>query len=308
MIAEAFDPSGPLAPTYALVVRQAGETVVERYGGPLPDGTAVDAETPLLSWSMAKSVLHAAVGVLAGDGRLVPGEPAPVPAWQGAGDGRAAITLEHLLTMRDGLDFAEDYVDEKRSDVIEMLFGSGRDDVAGFAADRPLAAAPGTRFGYSSGSSNIVSSVVAGVVGPGDRYERFLHDRLFGPLGMTSARPGFDAAGTWVASSYLYATARDYARFGELYLHGGEDLLPDGWVDHGRRQRSVDEESGSGYGAQWWLPPTDRDTFEARGFDGQSITVVPSLDLVVVRIGSTPAERNPPLRAWRGAMVEAFAR
>jgi CubicO group peptidase (beta-lactamase class C family) len=178
--------------------------------------------------------------------------------------------------------------------------------VAGYAVARPLAATPGTLFNYSSGTSNVLSSIVAGIVGPRERYGRFLLERLFGPLGMTSARPGFDATGTWVASSYLDATAGDFARFGALYLHDGEDLLPDGWVEHGARQRSIDEESGHGYGAHWWRPPGDDGVFEARGYEGQSITVAPAKDLVVVRLGRTPAERNPPLRAWRAAVVDAI--
>ena len=113
--------------------------------------------------------------------------------------------------MRDGLAFAEDYVDGEVSDTIQMLFGDGQADMAHFAADRPLAAPPGTRFNYSSGTSNIISGIVARTVGPGESYARFLHSRLFGPLGMSSADPEFDEAGTWVASSSLYATARDFA-------------------------------------------------------------------------------------------------
>jgi CubicO group peptidase (beta-lactamase class C family) len=300
---QAFDEAGPLAPTYALLVVQGGEVVLERYGT-LPNGQPIDADTPLRSWSIAKSMLHSAIGLLVGDDRVRVEDPAPVPAWQG--DHRAAITIDDLLAMRDGLDFTEDYLDERASDVIEMLFGSGGDDVAAYATGRPAVAAPGLRFNYSSGTSNILSSIVAGVVGPGEAYQRFLHERLFRPLGMTSARPGFDAAGTWVASTYVNATARDFARFGALYLHGGRDLLPDGWVEHGIRVRSIDEESGHGYGAHWWLPPGDQGVFEARGYEGQSITVAPDLDAVVVRLGRTPATRNGPLRAWRAAMVDAL--
>ena len=312
LVDEIFDPDGGLAPTYAVVVVQAGEVVVERHGGELPrfdgPGTPVERETPLLSWSMAKSMLHAALGMLVGEGRLRVEDRAPVPQWHG--DERVAITIEDLLAMRDGLDFVEDYVDFGGSNAIEMLFGAGQDDMAGYAADRPLAAPPGTRFNYSSGTTNILSGVVAGIVGSGEAYRRFLGERLFGPVGMASATPGLDGAGTWVASSYVHATARDFARFGELYLHdgvvGGHRLLPEGWVDHGIRQRSEDETSDSGYGAHWWRP-SEHDGFEARGYEGQSITVVPAAELVVVRLGRTPAERNPELRAWRAAMVQALA-
>jgi CubicO group peptidase (beta-lactamase class C family) len=267
--------------------------------------------TGLLSWSMAKSVLHAAVGVLVGDGRLRPDTPAPVAAWQAAYDPRRDVTLEDLLDMRDGLAWAEDYVDAGISDVIEMLFGSGQADVAGFAADRVLAAPPGERFNYSSGTSNIVSSLVADLVGRGEAYEAFLRDRLFTPIGMTSARPRLDATGTWIASSYLYATAQDWARFGTLYLRDGtwdgRRLLPEGWVDHGRRIRSVDEEDGDLYGAHWWVEGDDLGTFTARGYEGQSIAICPTLDLVVVRLGRTPEERKEAVAQWRRDVVAAFA-
>lgn len=251
---------------------------------------------------MAKSMLHALVGTLVGEGRLDVHARAPVPAWQQEGDPRAAITLEHLLTMRDGLDFAEEYVDAGTSDVIEMLFGSGTTDVAAFAAERPLVAPPVERFNYSSGTTNIISGIVARTVGPGEPYRRLLHERLFDPLGMSSARATFDDAGTWVASSYVHATARDLARFGLLYLRDGawegRRLLPAGWVDHGRRQRSTDAESGNGYGAQWWVVGDEHGSFWANGYEGQSILVSPALDLVVVRLGKTPAERYPDLEDW----------
>jgi CubicO group peptidase (beta-lactamase class C family) len=267
----------------------------------------------LLSWSMAKSVLHAAVGLLVGEGRLDLDAPAAVPEWADPGDPRHAITLRQLLAMRDGLNFVEDYVDGGVSDVIEMLFGRGQADMAHFASDRPLAAPPGTRFNYSSGTSNIVSGVVARTVGPGEPYARFLHSRLFGPLGMASADPEFDEAGTWVGSSYLRTTARDYASFGLLYLRDGVwdgfRVLPAGWVDYARTWVSADHEDDSPYGAHWWGVAGDTlGTFRASGYEGQSITLCPALDLMVVRLGKTPLEREPNLVPWRVAMVEAFAR
>ena len=311
LLDRAFDDAGPLARTFAVVVVHQGRVVAERYAGALehfdrpPD--PVGRDTPLLSWSMAKSVLHAVVGLLVGDGRLSLDAPADVPQW--AGTDRAAITLQHMLEMRDGLDWVEDYVDERASDVIEMLFGSGQDDVAAFAADRHLAAPPGDRFLYSSGTSNIVSGVVARLLGPGAGYEKFLRERLFEPIGMTSATPTFDAAGTWVASSYLHATARDFARFGYLYLRdgvwAGRRLLPEGWVRHGTTVRSVDEE-GLLYGAHWWLTGDDHGSFRAAGYEGQYVLVCPSLDLVVVRLGKTPDDRSADVRAWLAAVLAAF--
>ena len=262
-----------MAETFAVLVVHRGRLVVERYQGALEHfdrpPTRVTADTPLLSWSIAKSMLHAVVGLLVGQGRLDLDAPAAVPEWAAPDDPRHAITLRQMLAMRDGLDFVEDYVDDRISDTIQMLFGDGQPDMAHFAADRPLTAPPGERFNYSSGTSNIISGVVARTVGPGESYARFLHSRLFGPLGMTSADPEFDEAGTWVASSYLRASARDYARFGLLYLRDGMwdgvRILPAGWVDYGRTMVSIDDSedppaptarTGSAYAARRSTPST----------------------------------------------------
>jgi CubicO group peptidase (beta-lactamase class C family) len=315
LLDQVCDDSGPLATTYAVAVVCGGTLVAERYQRALPSfthpPTPVTIETPLLSWSMAKSMLHAVVGILVGQGRLNLDAPADVPQWSAAEDPRRAITVNQLLAMRDGLDFVEDYVDDRVSDVIQMLFGTGQDDMAQFAADRPLAAPPGERFNYSSGTSNIVSSVVARLVGHGTPYREFLRERLFEPIGMSSATPELDPAGTWVASSYVRATARDFARFGLLYLRDGmwdgSRILPEGWVDHARTIQSIDPEDGP-YGAHWWGVAGDQHgTFRASGYEGQSITICPALDLIVVRLGKTATEHEPDLAAWRAAVVQAFA-
>ena len=311
----AFDPAGPLRDTYAVVAIQGGRLVAERYGGTLPQwdgpGKPVVQTTPLLSWSMAKSMLHAVVGMLVGDGALDPTEPVDVPAWTAMGDPRGAITLDDLLAMRDGLEFHEEYEDADTSDVIQMLYGDGQSDMARFAADRPLAAPPGSRFNYSTGTSVIVSGIVCRVLGGEASYRRYLDERLFGPLGMTTAVATFDDAGTWVAGSYVHATARDYARFGLLYLRDGmwdgRRLLPEGWVDAGRTPRSVDPDDGHLYGAHWWTRDEPLGTFWAAGHDGQFIDVCPALDLVLVRLGRTGAERSPDLRAWRDDMIGTLA-
>ena len=311
----AFDPDGPLHDTYAVVAVHGGRLVYERYDGTLPrfdgPGRSVGPGTPLLSWSVAKSMLHAVVGLLVGDGRLDPAAPADVPLWSGADDPRRQITLQDLLAMRDGLAFFEEYEDPEQSDVIQMLFGRGQADMAAFAADRPLATAPGSRFNYSTGTSMVVSGIVARALGAGDPYRAFLAERLFTPIGMTSATPGFDDAGAWVAGSYVHATARDYAKFGLLYLRDGiwdgRRLLPGGWVDAGRTPRSVDPEDGHLYGAHWWTRHEPLGTFWAAGHEGQYIDVCPALDLVLVRLGRTAAERSPQVRAWRDDVIAAFA-
>jgi CubicO group peptidase (beta-lactamase class C family) len=316
LIAEMHTDSARYGTTFATVVVHRGRLIHERYGGVIEhwdrDDEPVTVETPLLSWSMAKSALHALVGILVETGALTLDAPAPVPAWQQAGDPRQAITLEQLLEMRDGLDFFEDYVDDRASDVIEMLFGAARVDVAGFAASRPLAHEPGTVFNYSSGTSNIVSRLACDAIGGGpEDVTRFLRDRLFDPIGMTSADPRFDDAGTFIASSYLYATARDWARFGLLYLRDGlwdgERVLPEGWVDHARLARSIDPTDGRLHGAHWWVVGDEFGGFRASGYEGQSILCVPALDLVVVRLGKTPEEFDDHLTQWRARMTKAFA-
>lgn len=307
LVDEVFTDTEQFGTTYAALVVVGGRVIAERYGGEIThwDGPdePVTPDTKLLSWSMAKSVLHAAVGILVGEKLLDPDAPAPVPAW--AGDERSAITLQQLLEMRDGLKWAEDYVDANVSDVIEMLFGAGTADVAGYATARPLAHEPGKVFNYSSGTSNIVARIVGDAVGD---TAAFLRQRVFDPIGMTSAEARVDDAGTFVGSSFVYATARDWARFGLLHLRDGEwdatRVLPEGWVDHGRTLRSRDDD-GSGYGAHWWVVDDDLGTFRASGYEGQMVAICPALDALVVRLGNTPEAIKPNLFAWRDRALDA---
>jgi CubicO group peptidase (beta-lactamase class C family) len=290
--------------TYAWLVAHRGRIVFERYG---PDHTR---DETFHSWSMAKSITHALVGVLVRDGRLEPSAPAPVPRWQRDDDPRHEITLENLLRMVDGLDFVEDYEPGRKSDVIEMIFKSGKDDVAGYAESRPLLHRPGTWWSYSSGTSNVVAAVVGRAVGGGRAgMEAFMWRELFDRIGMTSAIPRFDEAGTFIGSSYVFATARDFARFGLLYLRDGvwdgHRILPEGWVD---RARTLTPASSGYYGEHWWHSLHDEGVFTANGFNGQYIVVDPRRDLVLVRLGlSTPEQRVNVIRDLSEA-VESFPR
>ncbi|MFZ4517861.1 MAG: serine hydrolase domain-containing protein [Microthrixaceae bacterium] len=300
----AVDTTPELGRSLAFVAVQGGRVVAERYG------PSVGPDTPLISWSTAKSFTQAALGILALDGRFDPDEPFRTPEWAGD-DPRAAITGTDLLRMRSGLHFVEDYVDDTVSDCLEMLWGSGADDVAGYAASRPLEHPAGAHFSYSSGTTNILARRLSDEFGPGpDGVGAFLRTRLFEPLGMHSAEPRYDAAGTWVGSSYLYATARDFARFGLLYLRDGvwddRRLLPEGWVDRARTPRSEDPEDGWLYGEHWWVRGDDLGTFWANGYEGQMIAVVPALDLVVVRLGKSPSELRPHLEGFWAAVVDCF--
>jgi CubicO group peptidase (beta-lactamase class C family) len=293
-----------LGVTLAVVVERHGEVVAERYGPETDEGTT------LISWSMAKSILHALVGTVVADGLLDLDAPAPVPEWADPEDPRHPITTDQLLRMCSGLRFCEDYVDDQVSDVITMLFGDGRHDMAAFAAGFPLEHPPGTVFNYSSGTSNIVAGIVGRLLGGREAVEARLQDRLFDPLGMTSATARFDDAGTFVGSSYVYATARDFARFGCLYLQRGrwegEEVLPVGWVDHATRRTPLDTGEGEQpYGAHWWLVEDPAGSFAAQGYEGQRTLVVPDLDLVVVRLGKTVADLKPNLDRWLAELVVA---
>jgi CubicO group peptidase (beta-lactamase class C family) len=288
--------------THAVVVIHRGALVAERYGPEL------GPESPLVSWSMAKSITHALVGILVREAALDPAAPAPVPSWQSAGDPRGRITTEHLLRMVDGLDFVEDYVDGERSHVIEMLFGSGRDDVAAYASSRPPAHPPGEVWNYSSGTTNILAGIVGRIVGGGrDGMLDFMERELFGPLGMASAEPRFDAAGTFVGSSFVFATARDFARFGLLYLRDGvwegRRILPPGWVDHGRRETPA---SRGEYGAHWWLALDGSGVFNASGYRGQYIAVDPRRDVVAVRLGGSTPEQRVHVLHFLADVVRSF--
>ncbi len=292
--------------THAVVIVQGGRLIYERYG---PDH---GPDKTCMSWSMAKSITHALAGILVGDGRLDVEAPADVPEWREPGDPRGAITLDQLLRMSSGLEFSEVYEPDKPSDTIAMMWGDGKDDVAHYAADKPLAHEPDCFWSYSSGTTNIVARALARAIDAyGPDFHAFMRERLFAPLGMASPIPKFDLAGTFIGSSFCFCTARDFARFGLLYLRDGvwegRQLLPDTWADYARiptwQQEGVTE---GRYGAHWWLDLAGPGTFSANGHEGQFIVLVPELDLIVVRNGKTPTELKDELKAWVAETVGLF--
>ena len=298
------NPNTDLGESLALVVVQGGRIVAERYG------PATTARTPLTSWSIAKSITHLAIGLAVGDGLIDIDAPAPVPEWSDPDDARHRITVRSLLAMRSGLEFNEDYVDAGSSHCLEMLFGEARADMAAYAAGQRLAAPIDTHYNYASGTSVILSRILADAVGGSGALRTYLTTRLFEPLGMRSAAPGFDEAGTFVGSSYVSATARDFARIGLFALRDGiwenRRLLPEGWIDYGRTPASYDPGNDHYYGAHWWSPGDEFGTFGARGYEGQRILVVPALDLVVVRLGRTPISMAPALQRHLDEILRSF--
>lgn len=300
-IARAFmEPGGEgLRQTNAVVVAKDGRLLAERYA------PGYGPETPMLSWSMAKSVLVALVGVLEREGRMDVSLPAAVPEWRAPGDPRGAITLDQLLRQSSGLAFDETY--GATNDVSRMLYAHA--DTGAYAAKSRLVAEPGTRWSYSSGTSNLVARIVRDVFrGDVAAMVRFANDELFDPADMTSAFFEPDASGSFVGSSYVYMTARDWARFGELFRrHGdwfGRRILPADFVRYAVTPTPA-APRGS-YGAHFWLNagspgrPGDRpwpaippEVFAARGHSGQWVVVVPSARLVVVRLGLTVPDEEP---------------
>ena len=292
----------------AVVVVHNGRIVGERYG------EGFSADTPLLGWSMTKSVTAAIIGTMIKDGRMAHDGSGLFAPWKA--DGRAAISLDDLMAMSSGLEFNEDYGDV--TDVTRMLYLEP--DMAAFAENKPLVGEVGKAWNYSTGTTVLLSRLWQDAAG--DAASALPRKALFDPIGMTSAVLETDARGTFVGSSYLYATARDWARFGQFILQegvwNGTEILPKGFVAwmHEEAQASKGE---YGKGQVWLHGPSagtpdgedpdkgfdlPADSFWFLGHDGQSVAVVPSKKLVVVRLGLTPSK----LGYKSQGMVEALAK
>ena len=272
---------------FAFVVLHKGGVVAERYN----DGITPD--TKLLSWSVAKSFVNALIGIMVKDSLLDIHAPMDIPEWQG--DGRKAITINDLMQMQSGLKWNEDY--SARSDVNIMLHCES--DMGLYALSKPLEYEPGTHWQYSSGSTNIAMRYLRSRFPSQEAFLRYMHSRLFAPLGIYGAVFEQDMSGTPLGSSYLYITARDFARFGQMYLDdgcvGNERILPEGWVDYTRTPAA---NSGDCYGAYFKLngngkyPDIPRDMYWCDGHDGQCIFIFPSQQVVVVILGFSPKPNN----------------
>ncbi|URX61591.1 beta-lactamase family protein [Luteibacter anthropi] len=279
----------PVKNVKAVVVIRDGQVIAERYA------QGFDEHSPLLSFSVAKSFTNAFIGMLAMRGNVDVTAPLGAPEWQAPGDPRARITVENLMRMSSGLDAEE--AESPFSAVAKMEFLHG--DMAGFAAAQPAREAPGTHFDYTSADTLLLDRMVGERVGGGPAGLRaFARRELFDRLGMGDVTMEFDGQGTFAGSTYVYASARDYARLGQLYMDDGvapdgTRLLPEGWVAWSRRSTL-----GAPYGAGFWTNdgPSDvaklrveggfpKDGFFASGTMGQRIYIVPSAKLVVVRFG-----------------------
>jgi len=294
-------PNGPRRNTHAVVILQRERIVAERYA----QGIGVD--TPLAGWSATKSATNALLGILVRQGRLEMHAPAPIAAWADPADPRHAITPDQLLRMTSGLDAGQSLHDVSAFDPsARMLFVES--DMAAFAAGRPLAHAPGTHFNYTDPNTLLLSRIVRDLAGGSAESTRlFIKRELFDKLGMRHATMEFDASGTPIGASHLWASARDWARLGLLYLNDGvidgERVLPPGWVAYSAAQTPGAEyigygagfwtNRGSGLGASYRIAAgLPADAFMARGSYGQYVVIVPSHGLVVVRLGPAWTARD----------------
>ncbi|RUV11042.1 MULTISPECIES: serine hydrolase [unclassified Mesorhizobium] len=293
----------------AVVAVKNGRIVAERYG------EGFSAKTPLLGWSMTKTVNAAIVGTLVKDGKMALDKKSLFSPWKA--DGRAAISLADMMAMSSGLEFNEDYGDV--ADVTRMLYLEP--DMAGFAEAKPLGGEVGKAFSYSSGTAVMLSRLWQEAIGDKAKALTWPRTALFEPLGMHSAVLETDERGTFVGSSYLYATAHDWARFGQFLLQGGvwngAQILPAGFVDwmrqpapaskvYGNGQVWIEgpgDEENPGAGAAAGLP---KDTYWMEGHDGQTVAIIPSEQLVVVRLGLTPAKLGYRPQAMVAALVKAL--
>ncbi|HEV3500464.1 MAG TPA: serine hydrolase [Bradyrhizobium sp.] len=278
----------PFRRTKAVVVVHDGKIIAERYAA------GIDIDTPLPGFSMTKSVVNALLGILTQQGRISPSLPAPVPEWRGATDPRREIEVEHLMRMTSGLALDETNSGFDPSNQMYLY-----DDMAGFAVKAPMIAPPGTRWHYSSATTQLLARIIRDAVGGPEQTLAFAWRELFNPLGMRNVTLEFDATGTLQGSANMLASARDWARFGLLYLNdgviGGRRILHEDWVDF-----SAAATLDTDYGAGFWTNRSEhqyakgrvslgipRDAFFAFGYLGQRIVIAPSQHLVIVRLGDS---------------------
>jgi CubicO group peptidase (beta-lactamase class C family) len=295
VIEEAFSEPGSttMRNTQAIIIVYKGRIIAEKYDKQFTENS------PILGWSMAKSATNALVGILVRQGKLDIMKPAPVVEWQKPKDPRRAITMDQLLRMSSGLEFEEEYTFWK--DVTNMLYKS--ESMAAYAASKPLRTEPDGEWNYSGGSTNILAKIVFDHVGGSlAQSHNFMRKELFDRIGMKSAVIEPDSQGVFVGSSYMYATARDWARFGLLINNNGvwdeERILPEGWLQYSLSPTPMAPKGQ--YGAQFWLnagekenqanrkyPSLPTDLAYMGGFNQRIVCMIPSRHLVLVRMGTT---------------------
>ncbi|WP_431243653.1 serine hydrolase domain-containing protein [Flavobacterium sp. P21] len=280
-IDDSFDKDGGKAKrTRAVVVLYKDKLIGEKYD------TGFNKDSKILGWSMTKSITSSAFGVLAKQGKIDIYKPAPIKEWQN--DERKNITVNDLLHMNSGLEWEENY--STICDATQMLFQS--EDMGKVQMDKPAKYKPNTHWYYSSGTTNLLSRILRSQFKTQQEYLDFWYSAVIDKIGMNSMIVEQDMSGTFVGSSYGWATPRDWSKFGLLYLRkgnwNGEQILDESWVKYTATPTNTSEGK---YGAQFWLnaggkfPDVPRDMFYCSGYQGQMVAIIPSLDMVIVRMG-----------------------
>ncbi|MDO8316460.1 MAG: serine hydrolase [Flavobacterium sp.] len=280
-VANAFDAKGQIKKrTRSLLVIYKDKIIAEKYD------TGFDKNSKLLGWSMTKSITSAMFGILQKQGKYDIYKPAPIAAWQN--DARKIITTNDLLHMNSGLEWEEDY--NAISDVTKMLFQA--EDMSRIQLEKPAAFKPNMHWNYSSGTTNLLSGILRKQFKTHQEYLDFWYSALIDKIGMNSMVIEMDMAGNYVGSSYGWATTRDWSKFGLLYLHkgnwNGEQIFSESWAKY---TTTPTNRSKGRYGGHFWLnagghfPDVPRDMYYCSGFQGQMVAIIPSLDLVIVRMG-----------------------
>jgi CubicO group peptidase (beta-lactamase class C family) len=280
-VANAFDKKGEKSKrTRAILVIYKDKIIAEKYD------TNFNKNSRLLGWSMTKSITATMFGILQKQGKIDVTKPAPITEWKK--DNRAKITLNDLLHMNSGLEWEEKY--DKICDATKMLFQA--ENMSRAQLEKPLAFAPNTHWNYSSGTTNLLSGILRNQFKTHQEYLDFWYTNLLDKIGMNSALVETDMAGNFVGSSYGWATARDWGKFGLLYLHkgnwNGEQLFDESWANYVATPTNT---SNGRYGAQFWLnagghfPDVPREMYYASGYQGQMVAIFPSRDLVIVHLG-----------------------
>ena len=280
-VANAFDVKGDKNKrTRSVIVIYKDKIIAEKYD------TGFNKDSKILGWSMTKSITATMFGILQKQKKIDINKPAPIVEW--ANDERAKTTINDLLHMNSGLEWEEDYT--KISDVTQMLFLDA--DMTKSQIDKPLVGKPNATWNYSSGTSNLLSGILRKQFKTHQEYLDFWYTALIDKIGMSSMLVETDMAGNYVGSSYSWATTRDWAKFGLLYLHkgnwNGEQLFDENWAKY---VATPTNGSNGDYGGHFWLnaggyyPDAPRDLYSANGYQGQRVFILPSHDLVIVRMG-----------------------
>ena len=277
--------------TRAVLVLYKDQIIAEKYS----EGFTKDSR--ILGWSMTKSIMSTVFGILEHQQKINIQDKAPVESWQN--DARKEITIHNLLQMNSGLEWDENY--DEISDATKMLFLER--DMTKVQEEKPLIGKPNETWNYSSGTSNLLSGILRDQFNNHQSYLDFWYTNLIDKIGMNSMILESDLAGNYVASSYAWATTRDWGKFGLLYLHNGawngEELFTKEWVDYVTTPTPT---SNGSYGAQFWLntekqlKDVSQNMYFADGYQGQRVYILPDEDLVIVRFGLSWFEENEFLK------------